>query len=102
MSKLDTPLTRALPPHPPSREHAASGLGRARDRLPGSYTLVLEPEGPGAPTTVRIRRALKMLLRSCGLRCVSVVESPGKDEGVRAERLAPLDLPGAFRNRVIL
>lgn len=37
--------------------------------------LTLRAEGPGPPPAIRLRRALKCLLRSFGLRCVSIEES---------------------------
>jgi hypothetical protein len=53
-------------------------------------TLVAQPDP--APADVRLRRALKCLLRSFGLRCVEVVEvSPGA--GVAAQGTA-----GALRD----
>jgi hypothetical protein len=40
-----------------------------------TYTLVLKPLADEVPAIVRLRRALKCLLRSYGLRCLSCVES---------------------------
>lgn len=39
---------------------------------PETWTISLRAEGPGPPVEVRVRRALKWLLRSFGLRCTSV------------------------------
>jgi hypothetical protein len=41
-------------------------------------------EGPTVPVEVRLRRALKCLLRSFGLRCVAVEEMPAGGPGVAA------------------
>ena len=42
-----------------------------------TYTLTLaSAPGWSAPATVRLRKALKLLLRSFGLRVVSIVENP--------------------------
>lgn len=40
------------------------------------YRLVLRAEADTVPATIRMRAALKMLLRSFGLRCVEIVEVP--------------------------
>lgn len=46
------------------------------DVPPPRFRLVLEPlpDPDGVPPVVRLRRALKHLLRACRLRCVSAVE----------------------------
>ncbi|HEY8669056.1 MAG TPA: hypothetical protein VIL86_20570, partial [Tepidisphaeraceae bacterium] len=36
------------------------------------WTLTLRPEGDGPPEACRVRRLLKLALRSCGLRCIDV------------------------------
>jgi hypothetical protein len=38
------------------------------------YVLKLRALPSGIPPNIRLRRALKLLLRACELRCVSVVE----------------------------
>lgn len=38
------------------------------------FTIQLRSEGPGPPAIVRLRRALKAMLRMFGLRCVGVRE----------------------------
>ena len=48
---------------------------------PETYTLTLKGTGSGPPTIIRIRRALKYLLRACGLRCVAISEvKPGESD----------------------
>jgi uncharacterized protein YbjT (DUF2867 family) len=44
-----------------------------------TFTLILAPTGPGPDGIIRLRRALKILLRACGLRCVSVRENGPAD-----------------------
>jgi hypothetical protein len=44
--------------------------------------LTLRETGPGPPAVVRLRGALKCLLRTFGLRCVSI-EEVGEDTGSR-------------------
>jgi hypothetical protein len=67
---------------------------------PERYHLVLEalPDG-GAPAAVRLRRALKCLLRAFGLRCVHVAPD-GEDLGpaalARALRSARADIDTAL------
>lgn len=39
---------------------------------PSTYTLTLKATGSGPPCITRIRRALKFLLRACGLRCIAI------------------------------
>jgi hypothetical protein len=58
-------------PEPPPR----------RDSLRSRYRLELEAKPAGVPADVRLRRALKVLLRAFGLRCVWVREvGPGDDK----------------------
>ena len=62
MSK-QTPAPPAPPPPP------------APDPIPpGRWTFTVEAAGIGPPMTVRVRRALKWLLRTHGLRAVDVRE----------------------------
>jgi hypothetical protein len=42
-----------------------------REQKP-TWRLTIRPEGPGAPGIVRLRGCLKWLLRTWGLRCMSV------------------------------
>jgi hypothetical protein len=63
---------------------------------PPTYHLTLRDAGsPGeghpAPVDVRLRRALKCLLRSFGLRCVRVEEVPAVEPDGRAK---PSGVPG--------
>ncbi len=50
---------------------------------PEVWTLTLRAEGDGPPVEIRVRRVLKWLLRSFGLRCVRVSEErqPEAEEG---------------------
>jgi hypothetical protein len=50
---------------------------------PPEFLLSLRAEGAGPPGIIRLRRALKCLLRSCGLRCVRVeiLDGPEVAEG---------------------
>ncbi len=43
---------------------------------PGDYQLTLRPLRSEVPAINRLRRLLKMALRSCDLRCISVAEVP--------------------------
>ena len=49
-----------------------------------SYRITVHAEGPGGPTVIRLRRFLKGLLRSAGLRCTAV--EAVKDEPQRRPR----------------
>jgi hypothetical protein len=42
--------------------------------LANRYLVILEAQPSNAPPTVRLRRALKLLLRSFGLKCVHLKE----------------------------
>lgn len=45
-----------------------------------AFTLTLRPEaGWNSPPIARLKRALKMLLRGFGLRCVSITESTSEN-----------------------
>jgi hypothetical protein len=46
---------------------------------PPEYRLDVRSEGPGPPTHIRVRRALKYLLRACGLRCVAIPLADGPE-----------------------
>ena len=52
---------------------------------PGDYRLILRPLASTTPAVVRLRRFLKMALRSYGLRAVVVQEVPA-DAPVSAEQ----------------
>jgi hypothetical protein len=68
-------FTRAHnPPYPLyARERATGLLADARENeKPTAYTLTLRAEGDGPPVAIRLRKALKVLLRSFGLRCTGV------------------------------
>jgi hypothetical protein len=43
------------------------------------YVLTLRAEAHGVPAIIRLRAALKRLLRDYGLQCVSLVEKPTYD-----------------------
>lgn len=43
-----------------------------------SWTIVVRAEGEGPPAAIRVRRALKFLLRSHGLRCTRITSDFGK------------------------
>lgn len=45
------------------------------------FILTLEPTPQGPPAEIRLRRALKTLLRSFGLRCVNIQENNGDATG---------------------
>lgn len=51
---------------------------RARARARERFSLILEADTRTPPAIVRLRRALKLLLRYFGLRCVSVAELAGE------------------------
>jgi hypothetical protein len=45
-----------------------------------TFTLTLRPVGKGPPAIIRLRRALKYLLRVCGLRCIRLAEDADGQE----------------------
>ena len=45
-----------------------------------TFTITVRATGPGPETIIRLRRGLKMLLRSCGLRAVDVREVKATNE----------------------
>jgi hypothetical protein len=61
-------------PEPPPR----------RDSPRSRYRLELEAKPSGVPADVRLRRALKVLLRAFGLRCVWAREVRPGDDGATA------------------
>jgi hypothetical protein len=58
------------------------------------WTITLKPDGDGPPAHVRIRRALKLLLRVCGLRCTSVKLAPADEPKHQQE-----NVNGIYPNR---
>jgi hypothetical protein len=58
---------------------------------PGNVTIIVECAGSGPPLVVRVRRALKHLLRTHGLRAVRV-DLPKEERNGREERNG--DAPG--------
>lgn len=48
---------------------------------PGVFVIELQSEPSDVPVAIRLRRALKVLLRSFGLRCTSVQEQKGEQHG---------------------
>lgn len=44
-----------------------------------AWTITLRAEGPGPAEEIRIRRALKLLLRRAGLRCLRVERQQGPE-----------------------
>jgi hypothetical protein len=46
-----------------------------------TFTLTLRPVGKGPPAIIRLRRALKYLLRVCGLRCFLLTEDTERSDG---------------------
>jgi ferredoxin-NADP reductase len=58
-------------PNVTSTVKIADPTGRPLNPEPAAVALVFVAAGSGGPPlTVRVRRALKLALRSCGLRCV--------------------------------
>ncbi len=53
------------------------------------FELILEPVPSDLPVTTRLRGALKMLLRSFGLRNVSIRELPAEPVPVKADEVQP-------------
>ncbi|HVX86485.1 MAG TPA: hypothetical protein VH253_17015 [Phycisphaerae bacterium] len=83
----NTRAGRAVPgasPRPPSPTATSRPQGRPVDVAPPSapppspdalrptWRLTLTPTGPGPEGIQRIRHALKILLRTCGLRCTDI------------------------------
>ena len=64
-----------------------------------AYIIALVDAHPGdtdaGPANVRVRRALKCLLRSFGLRCVRAEFAPVPSPGRLGEAFAPLGTPDA-------
>lgn len=56
---------------------------------PATYVLTLRPERSDVPEEIRVRRALKVMLRTFGLRCTSIVEADANAVGAieNAEKL---------------
>ncbi len=52
-------------------------------------TLRAVPDQAGIPTVIRLRRGLKVLLRSFGLRCTAIRESDEQSESNHASTRAP-------------
>ena len=52
---------------------------------PERYRLTLQATGPGPPAAIRLRAALKHLLRSHGLKYVAVEEVPAPDSRAEPE-----------------
>jgi len=78
MSVLDTTRTRALPPVPPSTCARAGvdgclGVSEGRKADP-IFVLHLRPLPSTMPATIRLRRLLKLALRSFNFRCTEVIE----------------------------
>jgi hypothetical protein len=48
------------------------------------YKLTLTPTGPDPPLALRLRRALKLLLPACGLRCSGVEQLAGSPDDAPA------------------
>lgn len=46
-----------------------------------SYRLVIEAQNSHVPEIVRLRRALKYMLRDCGFKCLSVVDVKAPEQG---------------------
>jgi hypothetical protein len=65
----------ARPPNTPSG-CANAPLGRyvrvRKNEKSAVYTLTLRAEGNGPPAAIRLRKALKVMLRSFGLRCILI------------------------------
>ena len=59
---------------------------------PTRFILIVEPTGDGPPGIVRVRQALKCLLRSFGLRCIDYAASEGPADDGR-------EMPRKFRPR---
>jgi hypothetical protein len=57
---------------------------------PQRYLITLAPVGDGPPAEVRVRRALKCLLRSFGLRCTAVRLA---DPDASTDKHSSMDLP---------
>jgi hypothetical protein len=55
-----------------ARAHTHSGLPEERVPSRATFTLVLQSLPSDVPEFIRLRRALKFLLRSCGLRCTGI------------------------------
>lgn len=70
----------------------------ALDAIPGRWRLVLQAEGNGPPAVCRIRRALKWLLRTHGLRCVEATElHDSRAKPVKSCSRAIRESDGSFR-----
>jgi hypothetical protein len=76
-------VTKVLGESPSPNGQPGSVLGvdplqRAREtQTPPVYLLIVRPEGPGAPSELRLRLGLKILLRVCGLRAMEHRELSG-------------------------
>jgi hypothetical protein len=59
------------------------------------FALVLQAEAWSTPAVIRLRRALKLLLRSFGLRCLDVREVKPDAPGERHDAIPTPDGPQA-------
>jgi hypothetical protein len=64
------------PPYPPAVRERTPGRVSARANERTNYVLIIRPEPDDVPAEIRLRRFLKMALRSHGLRCIDVREAP--------------------------
>ncbi len=56
-------------------------------KIESKICIVVRAEGPGPPTEIRVRRFLKIALRTCRLRCVQIRQEPA-DTPARQPRKA--------------
>jgi hypothetical protein len=73
--------------------HSKMGDRRAAAER-GVYRITLETTWSSAPPIIQLRRALKVLLRSFGLRCLEVAEVPAEASGDDVEEPEPPDRAG--------
>jgi hypothetical protein len=68
--------SRAHPPYPPHVRERTGGLGKsARADTAERWHLELRDTGGAQPADVRLRIALKLLLRAFGLRCEAITRN---------------------------
>jgi hypothetical protein len=74
-----------------------------------SYTITIVALPSAVPSTIRLRRLLKFILRSYGFRCVGITEGDGcngetlsDQKGVAVSGLAPETAPALIGRREVL
>lgn len=81
--------------------HDATGIECDMSR--SRYQITLHPEGDGPPVTIRLRTALKDLLRRHGLRCSDIrrLDAPEVDPGEASPGAGTLERVAQHEKRVM-